>query len=88
MTGGVDVGPRPVDLAVDGEGCRVDGLVANDDVAGLVDEDEVRDADLGEVRRERVQPEVVGQDGVADGARLRTFISGSLCCEEAFGFGW
>jgi hypothetical protein len=36
---GVDVGPQFVDLAVDGEGCCVDGLVADDDVTGLIDED-------------------------------------------------
>lgn len=52
---------------MDGEGGSVDGLVALDDVAGLIDENQVRDADLGEVPRERVQPEVVGEDGVAHG---------------------
>lgn len=34
----------------------VDRLVANDDLAVLVDEDEVRDADGCEVLREGVQP--------------------------------
>jgi hypothetical protein len=55
----VDVGARLVDRAVDGEGRGVDGLVADLDVAGLVDEDEVRDGDLGEVRGQGVEPEVV-----------------------------
>jgi hypothetical protein len=41
MARGVDVGPRLVDLAVDGEGRGIDGLVADDNVAGFVDEDEV-----------------------------------------------
>lgn len=59
MARGVDVGARLVDRAVDGEGRGVDGLVADHDVAGLVDEDEVRDGDLGEVRGQGVEPEVV-----------------------------
>lgn len=50
----VDIRPRLVDRRVDGEGGGVDGLVALDDFARLVDEDEVRDADLREVRGERV----------------------------------
>ena len=45
-----------VDGAVDGKGGGVDGLVALDDGAGLVDEDEVGDFDLGEVRGEGVEP--------------------------------
>lgn len=38
---GVDAGPRFVDLDVDGEGCCVDMLVTDDDVAGFINEDEV-----------------------------------------------
>jgi hypothetical protein len=41
MARGMDVGPCFVDLAVDGEGCSIDGFVSDDDIAGFVDEDEV-----------------------------------------------
>ena len=56
VAGGVDVRAGLVNLGVYREGGRVDGLVALDYLAGLVDEDEVRDVDLGEVRGERVEP--------------------------------
>ena len=46
VAGGVDVRAGPVDLRVYREGGCVDGLVALDYLAGFVDEDEVRDADL------------------------------------------
>jgi hypothetical protein len=36
---GVDVGAGFVDLGVDGEGGGVNGLVADDDVTGFVNED-------------------------------------------------
>lgn len=49
VAGSVDVGARAVDLGVDREGCGVDGFVAEDYVAGFVDEDEVADGDLGKV---------------------------------------
>ena len=66
MARSMDVGTRFVDLGVDGEGGGVDWFVANDNVAFFVDEDEIRDTDQGEVGAERVEPEVVGEDGVAD----------------------
>jgi hypothetical protein len=65
---------------VDGEGRGVDGLVALNDVAGVVDEDQMRDADLREVARQRIQPEVVGADGVADGD-----VAGDALVEAAVG---
>ncbi len=49
MACSVDVRAGFVDLAVNGEGGGVDGLVADYDVAVFVDEDEVGDGDLGEV---------------------------------------
>jgi hypothetical protein len=55
-------------ILTDGEGCGVDGLVAFDYVTMLVDEDEVGDFDEREVGGERVEPEVVGENGVANGA--------------------
>ena len=43
MGGGHDVGAGGVHLGVDGEGRPVDGAVAFDDVALVVDEDEIAD---------------------------------------------
>ena len=63
--GGDDVGPRRVHGGVDGEGSRVDRTVALDDLAGVADEDQVRDPDVAEAHAEGVHPEVVGQFGVA-----------------------
>src|SRR4051794_13919701 len=45
---------------MDGEGRPVDNPVSLDDVALVVDEDKVADADVGEGLAERVDPEVVG----------------------------
>lgn len=70
VAGGVHVRARGVDGRVDGEGGPVDRLLALHHLPRVVDEDEVRHADLREVRRQRVEPEVVGEDGVADGAGL------------------
>lgn len=56
VAGGVYVWPRLVNLGVDGEGSRVDGLVADNDFAFLIDEDKVRHADLRKVLRKRVEP--------------------------------
>ena len=51
MAGGVEIGTGAVDGGVDFEGGAVDGGLgaAGQDVAFFVHEDEVRDADLGEV---------------------------------------
>lgn len=49
MAGSVDVWTRLMDGRVNREGGGVDGFVAFNDFAGFVDQDEVRDADLGEV---------------------------------------
>ena len=64
--GGDDVGPGLVDRRVEHEGGPVHRLVAVDDVAVVVDEDEVADAHVAEAEAERVDPEVVGELGVAD----------------------
>ena len=66
MAGRVDIWTRFVDFGVDGKGGGVDRFISNDDIAFFVDEDEVGHADEGEVGAERIEPEVVGQDGVAD----------------------
>ncbi len=51
---------------MDGKCCCVDGLVANHHVAIFVDENEIRDGDLGEVLGEGVEPEVICEDWVTD----------------------
>ena len=63
--GGHDVRPGLVDLRVDREGGGVHRVAALDDLAGVVDQDQVADPDVGERRPERVDPEVVGELGVA-----------------------
>ena len=65
--GGDDVGPGGVHLGVDGEGGRVDRVVALDHLALVVHEDEVGHPDVAEVHAERVDPEVVGELGVPGG---------------------
>jgi hypothetical protein len=49
VASGVYIRTSFVDFRVDGESCCVDGLFADDDFSVFVDEDEVADADLGEV---------------------------------------
>jgi hypothetical protein len=61
------VGAGGVDLRVDGEGGGVDRPVAHDDLAAVVDQNEVLDADELEAHPEWVDPEVVGALGVSYG---------------------
>lgn len=65
----IQVGPRLVDLAVDGKGWAIDGCLRTLglDLAVLVDEDEIAHADLREVRAERVDPEVFWVEGITEG---------------------
>lgn len=49
VTSRVNIRPRLMDLAMDRECSRVDRLVPDHDVTFLVDEDQVRHADLAEV---------------------------------------
>src|SRR5437764_7582413 len=49
-----------MDLRVDGEGGRVDGVVTLHDLALVVHQDEVAHPDVAEVHAEGVDPEVVG----------------------------
>ena len=71
--GGDDVGPGLVYRDVDAEAGRVDGVHVAFAVLGLdgdalfVDEAEVVRPEVREGFAERVDPEVVGEDGVADG---------------------
>ena len=59
--------PGLVDGGMDLEAGQVDRLVADDDSAVMVDEQQVRDADMAEIHAERVDPEMVGPFRVAHG---------------------
>ena len=63
----VHIGTGGVDLAVDRKGRSIDDVIALDDLAVMVHEQQVRDADQAEVLAERVHPEVVAQLRVAGG---------------------
>lgn len=65
-------------------GC-VDGLTPINDIAVFVDEDQVRDADLREMHRQRVQPEVVGEDRVAHRDVTCDALVIAAVCEAAYG---
>ena len=67
MGGRHHVGAGGVDLRVDGEGGGVDRPVAVDDLAAVVDQDEVLDPDELEAHPEWIDPEVVGALGIPDG---------------------
>src|SRR3954466_12024403 len=60
----------------------VHGPVALHDVAVVVDQDQIRDADLREVHAERVDPEVVQPLGVAGGDVPRTALVEAAAREE------
>ena len=63
--GGDDVGAGGVHGGVDGEGGRVHRPAALDDLAGVAHQDQVGDADVAEAHAEGIDPEVVGQLGIA-----------------------
>ena len=60
MGGGHDIRSRHVNAGVDGEGSLVDRVVAVEDLAGVRDEQQVGDADVGEGLAEGVDPEGIG----------------------------
>lgn len=62
----------------------VDGTEPINDIAVLVDEDQVRDADLREMHRQRVQPEVVGEDRVAHRDVTCDALVIAAVCEAAY----
>lgn len=59
--------PRLMNLAMDGKRRGIDRLVPHYHTAFLVHQYQIRHADLAEMLRERVQPEMVRQDWVANG---------------------
>ena len=64
--GGDDVGAGLVDRRVEHERGAVDVVVAVHDLAGVVEQDQVARLDVAEAVPERVDPEEVGELGVAD----------------------
>lgn len=66
VTGGVDIRTGLVDRAMNSKRGRVDRLDALHHKSFLVDEHQIRDADLGEVGGQWVEPKVVRQNRVAD----------------------
>jgi hypothetical protein len=79
-------GERIPTFRVDSKRGGVDGLVALDDIAILVHEDEIRDADLREVLGEGIQPEVVCEDRVSHGDVSCDALVESAVCEAVGGF--
>jgi hypothetical protein len=63
----------------------VDTFLTVDNIAVFVDEDQVRDADLREMHRQRVQPEVVGEDRVAHRDVTCDALVIAAVCEAAYG---
>ena len=61
-----DVGPGRVQLGVNGERGGVDGPVALDDRALMIDTDEIGDGHQLEVEAKRIHPEAVGILGITD----------------------
>lgn len=51
---------------MNGESGSIYGLVSFHDIPILIHQDQIRDADLREVLRERIEPEMVGKDRIAD----------------------
>jgi hypothetical protein len=56
VTGSMDLGPGFVNLAVDSESSGVYGFIAYHYLAIFVDKDQIRNADLAEVLRKRIEP--------------------------------
>jgi hypothetical protein len=65
---GVQVRPRLVNLAVDREGWAVDGRLCAFRLyfTLLIDENKITDADLRKVRAERIDPKVLGIEGITE----------------------
>jgi hypothetical protein len=62
------------------KGGRVYRLIANNYVSVFVYKDEIRDTNLRKVLRERIEPEVVSQNGISDrDVSGHTFVEASVC---------
>src|SRR5882724_6794426 len=67
VSGGHDIGARGVDLRVNREGCTVEGVLPFHDLALVIHQNEVGDANLAEVHAEGIDPEMIEAFGVASG---------------------
>ena len=67
MGGGDDLRMRGMDRRMNHEAGLIDRLVADQDVAVVADQLQVRHLDLAEMLRERIDPETVRKFGVAHG---------------------
>src|SRR5262245_9753954 len=65
MGGGDATGARRMNRRMNREGGGVDHVSAFDDLAFVVDQDQIRDANLAEIHAERIDPEMVRLFGVA-----------------------
>lgn len=81
------VRPRRVDRGMNGEAGRVDRPVAGQDVAFVIDELQVRHADLAEMLRQRIDPELLGKLRIARGDVSRQALVEAVACEQAEGGG-
>src|SRR6266478_3813362 len=64
---GNNVWPGLVNVRVNGEGGLIDFAIALDDVTFIVDEEQIRDANLAEVHAERIDPEMIEALRIARG---------------------
>src|SRR6185437_3984472 len=68
-------------------GRRIGGAIAFDDFAAVVDQNQVRGADLREVHAERVHPEPIGALRVAHGDMAGDAFAETEAAEQAEGAG-
>src|SRR4051794_37553469 len=85
MSGGDGIGTRAVNSRVNRERGGVNGRVALDNLAGIIHQDEVRDANMSEVKAEGVDPEVMRKLGIARGDVARDALAESEAGEEPEG---
>jgi len=66
MTSSINIRSRLVNLRVYRKRRRINRLVSNHNIAILIDENQIAHTDLAEMLRQRIEPEVICEDGVAD----------------------
>src|SRR5580704_4747632 len=79
------IGTSRMDLGVDGEGGDVDRLITLDHLASVVDQNQVRHADVAKVHGEGVHPEVIEAFGIAGGDMTGDSLVESELGEESEG---
>jgi hypothetical protein len=87
VSGGHDIGARGVDLRVNREGCPVDRVLPFHDLALVIHQNEVGDANLTEVHAEGIDPEMIEAFGVASGDVASDAFIESESREQAEGTG-